>query len=70
MVGYLVMEDELLCDAELTMSANFVDMKQGGSVLSQNVHSLFHRQKHFAPYNLYMIYYCNVESLAHWWYTI
>jgi hypothetical protein len=65
MAAYSMMENELLYDAWLVRSADFVGMKQGGTMFSQNVHSWFHDQKHFAPYNLHMIDEHNVKSLAH-----
>lgn len=51
MAGYSVREDELLYDVWLATSAEFVGMKQKGTMFGQNIH-WFHEHKHCVPYNL------------------
>uniref|UniRef100_A0A453RHM6 Uncharacterized protein n=1 Tax=Aegilops tauschii subsp. strangulata TaxID=200361 RepID=A0A453RHM6_AEGTS len=65
MAGYSVMEDELLCDAWKIVSADFVGMRQGGSLFWQNMCASFLEQKHLTPYNAHVIHDLNVKLLAH-----
>lgn len=54
MAGYSVIEDELLCDAWLVVSADFVGRNSRGSIFWQRKHDLFHELKNFAPYDLHV----------------
>ena len=69
MVSYSTMEDELLCDAWLAVSADFVGRSRGEPFWEQ-VHEKFHARKHIAPYDMYIIQPRNVRSLSYRWHTI
>lgn len=63
------MEDELLCDAWLAISADFIGRRRRG-LFWQRVHGSFHARKYFAPYDMHIIHERNVKPLAYRWYTI
>src|SRR4051812_31658726 len=65
-----MMEDELLCDAWLSVSANFLGRKQAGTSFWQSIHYLFHEQKHNRNFYLHMIHDHNAKSLVHLRYAI
>lgn len=69
MAGYLSMKDELLWDAWLTVSADFVGRSRRG-LFWQRVHDSFHAWKHIAPYDLHITHERNGKSLAYQGYTI
>ena len=54
MVSYSTMEDELLCDAWLAVSVDFIVRTRGPPYWEQ-VHEKFHAEKHIAPYDMYII---------------
>jgi hypothetical protein len=66
MPGFATMVDELLCDAWLAVSADFVGRSRGGT-FSQQVHELFLERKHIAPYDIHIIHDRNVRSLSYRW---
>ena len=68
MVSYLTMEDELLCDAWLVVSVDFIG--RGRGTFWQQVHESFHSRKHIAPYDTHIIHDCNVRSLLFRWYVV
>ena len=51
MTSYSTMDDELLCDAWLAVSADFIGRNKGEPFWDQ-VHEKFHAQKHIAPYDI------------------
>lgn len=59
--SYLVLENSLLSNVWLTLSANFIVMKQASASFWQ---------KHNEHYDLHMIHDHNAKSLAHLWYVI
>ena len=69
MVSYSTMKDELLCDAWLAVSADFIGRTRGPPFWEQ-VHEKFHARKHIAPYDMYIIQPCNVRSLSYRWHAI
>ena len=69
MVSCSNMEDELLCDAWLAVSADFVSNSRRGTFWQQ-VHESFHVRKHIAPHDMYIIQERNVRSLTYRWYDI
>ena len=69
MVWYSVKEDELLCDAWLVVSADFIGRSRGEPFCEQ-VHEKFHARKHIAPYDMHIIHEHNVKTLAYLWYII
>ena len=69
MVSYSTMEDELLCDAWLAVSADFIGRSRGEPFWEQ-VHEKFHARKHIAPYDMYIIQPRNVRSLSYRWHAI
>ena len=58
------MEDELFCNAWLTVSVDFIGRSRGEPFWEQ-VHELFHARKHIAPYDMYIIQERNVRSLLY-----
>ena len=66
------MEDELLCDAWFSVSANFLGRKQAGRSFRESIHYWFHEKNHNGYYSLHfhMIHNHNANSLAHRWYAI
>ena len=54
--GYLTMEDELLCDAWLFVSVDFVGRSRRG-LFWQRVHDPFHARKHIVPYDMHIIHF-------------
>ena len=54
MSGYSVKEDELLCDAWLVVSVDFIGRSKRGSFWQQ-VHDSFHARKHIVPYDMHAI---------------
>ena len=65
MTGYSIMEDELLCDVWLALSADFVGRSARGRFFWQRVHGSFHAPKHIAPYDMHIIHERNVKSLLY-----
>ena len=63
------MEDEVLCDAWLDVSAGSLGRSEGWAFWQQ-VHESFHARKHIAPYDMYIIQHCNGRSLSYHWHTI
>ena len=63
-LSYSTMEDELLCDAWLAVSAKFVDSTRGPPFW-EKVHEKFHPEKHIAPYDVYIMRPCNMRSLSY-----
>ena len=64
MVSYSTMNDELLCDAWLAVSANFIGGSKG-VLLWEQVREKFHGRKHIAPYDMYIIQPRNTRSLSY-----
>ena len=60
------MEDELLYDACLAISADFVGRSRGGTFWQQ-VHESFNARKHFTPNDAHIIQERNVRSLMYRW---
>ena len=69
MVSYSIMVDELLCDAWLAVSMDFIGRTRGPPYWEQ-VHEKFHAGKHIAPYDMYIIQRRNVRSLSYHWRAI
>ena len=69
MAAYSVYEHELLCDACLAVSEDFVGMNKGPAFWP-SLHDSFHERKNFTPYNIHVIHARNMKSLTHRWYTI
>ena len=69
MVSYSTIEDELLCDAWLAVSAGFIGRSRG-LPFWEEAHEKFHAGKHINPYDMYIIQRHNVRSLSYHWRAI
>ena len=69
MVRYSTMEDELLCDTWLAVSADFIGRTRG-ALFCEQVHGKFHAGKHIAPYDVYIMRPYNVRVLSYRWHAI
>ena len=63
------MEDEVLCDAWLDVSAGSLGRSEAWAFWQQ-VHESFHARKHIAPDDMHIFHDRNVRSLSYQWYTI
>ena len=60
-----MIENELLCDAWLVVSEDFVGSNSRGSIFRQRVLASFHARKNFAPDDMDVIHECNVKLMSH-----
>ena len=69
MLGYSSMEHELLCDAWLAVSTDFIGRTRGPPFLKQ-AHEKSHAGEHIAPYDMYIIQPRNMRSFPYRSHTI
>ena len=69
MMSYSTMEDELLCDAWLAVSADFIGRTRAPPFWEQG-REKSHAGKHIAPYDMYIIQGRNMRSLPYHWHAI